>query len=108
MSRKHALPTELTIYAAGPARALFMGWLAKLPAGRRAARHEGTPLAVDGAGVQEVDAAGVQLLLSLSRSLASRKRTLRLVNASGPLARACETLGATRLLESGAGEGACA
>lgn len=105
MANKHRLPGELTIYAVGQARSLFQGWVAKLPKGRRATALEGTPLAVDGASVNEVDAAGAQMLLSLSRSLAARRRTLRLEHPSQPLQLACETLGLTALLAPATAEG---
>jgi anti-anti-sigma regulatory factor len=108
MAHKHSLPGELTIYAVGQNRALFQGWVAKLPKGRRAAALEGSALVVDSSAVNDVDAAGVQLLLSLSKSVAAHKRALQLDNPSRPLIAALETLGVPSLLApaSPAGAGA--
>jgi anti-anti-sigma regulatory factor len=108
MAHKHSLPGELTIYAVGQNRSLFQGWIAKLPKGRRGAALEGSALPVDSSGVNEADAAGVQLLLSLSKSLAAHKRTLQLDNPSRPLAAALETLGLSGLLTSDSTAGASA
>ncbi len=108
MAHKHSLPGEMTIYAVGPTRALFQGWVTKLPKGRRAAALDGSALSVDSSGVNEVDAAGVQLLMSLSRSLAARKRTLQLANPSRPLKAALETLGVSGMLAPAPADGASA
>jgi anti-anti-sigma regulatory factor len=90
-----ALPAELTIYAAGELRAR---WLAALDA-----TADGETLWVDASGVAEVDGAGVQLLVSLSRHLAARDRVLRLESPSDALRDACTTLGAG-VLEATRGE----
>lgn len=93
MSTALALPPELTIYTAAETRA---AWLAAL-----AAPGEGT-LAVQAGAVAEVDAAGVQLLASLARTLEAQQRTLQLVEPSAALVGACERLGLSALLAAGA------
>jgi anti-anti-sigma regulatory factor len=89
-----ALPPELTIYTAAETRT---AWLAAL------AEPGDGPLAVQAAAVAEVDAAGVQLLASLSRMLAAQQRTLQLVAPSAALRDACERLGLSSLLAAEAG-----
>ena len=56
------------------------------------------PWAIDASAVTEVDAAAVQLLVSLSHALAVRSRTLALTNPSRPMVRACDALGVSSLL----------
>lgn len=87
-----ALPAELTIYTAGELRPLWLTWLSALPG-------DAEPQA-DGSTVAEVDAAGLQLLLSLARALAQDGRTLRVQQPSASLQRACEGLGLTELLDA--------
>jgi ABC-type transporter Mla MlaB component len=93
-----SLPAEVTIYTIGELQPL---WLNSL---REAARPEaGTALAddlfrVEAANVAEVDAAGVQLLMSLSHALARQHRQLQLVQPSAALASACQALGLPTLL----------
>lgn len=89
---RRALPAELTIYTMAELHPQWLGWLA---AGD--AEGEDT-LQVDGAAVDQVDAAGVQLLLSLSNALAARQRRLHLSDPSGPLRQAVEALGVGALL----------
>jgi anti-anti-sigma regulatory factor len=86
------LPAELTIYAASELRTR---WLAAIDA-----EPDEIECAIDASAVAEVDAAGIQLLRSLSRALAARERTLRLERPSARLADACATLGLGRLLGS--------
>ncbi len=93
MSTPLALPPELTIYTAAETRS---AWLAAL-----AEPGDGT-LALQAGGVSEIDAAGVQLLASLACTLASQQRTLQLVDPSPALRGACERLGLSRLLATGA------
>ncbi len=92
MTAALVMPTELTIYTAAETR---QAWLAAL-----AEPAEG-PLCVAADAVAEADAAGVQLVLALSRSLAERSRSLRLVDPSPALRGACERLGLSALLSSG-------
>lgn len=95
MSHLLVLPRELTIYSVGELRP---AWLARLAT----AGHE-APAEIDAAAVEEVDAAGVQLLLALSHTLAHEQRhELRLINASPTLQAACHALGLGRLLTAAA------
>ena len=83
-----SLPAELTIYTVGELRPQWLAWLAGL--GATEAPVEAT---VDGSAVDQIDAAGVQLLVALSRSLTAAQRSLQFVNASEVLMGACEALG---------------
>jgi len=105
---KHMLPGDVTIYGVAALRSQFSAWLDKLPKGRRAAALKNTALAVDASAVSEVDAAGVQMLVALSKSLAARGRPLRLVNPSDLMTGALETLGVTALLMANDSSGAAA
>jgi anti-anti-sigma regulatory factor len=88
MSTEHALPSDLTIYNVGELLPLFQGWLAN-----------GSPvLSVQAQAVAEVDAAGIQLLLSMDRTLKARDAQLELLDASPGLSAACEALGVSGLL----------
>ena len=88
------LPHELTIYTAAETRASWLAWLSSDDA-----HSAGEPVCqVDGEDVDEVDAAGVQLLVSLAHSLQRQHRTLRLCNTSRPLRNACQDLGTATLL----------
>ncbi len=88
MTSTLSLPVELTIYTAGELRPQWLAWLAGLGA-------TDTPVeaTVDGAAVDQIDAAGVQMLIALSRSLSAAQRSLRFVNPSEVLIGACEALG---------------
>lgn len=103
-----SLPSELTIYTVGELHPQWLTWLtaARLQAG--AAGSPGESFAVDAAAVGEVDAAGVQLLLSLSHALRQAHRALHLRHPSRALAEACNALGAGALLALPAGSGAAA
>ena len=59
---------------------------------------EAGPLRLDLSGVSDFDSAGVQLLLSLLRSAAQARATLRIETPSPVLERACRTLGVASLL----------
>jgi anti-anti-sigma regulatory factor len=101
----HALTGDVTIYTVGTLKGEFLDWIEKLPAGKRGAKLNGSPLAVDASAVNEVDAAGLQLLVALSKSLSGRSRPLQLVNPSAPLVSACQALGlSTTLLAPGEGQ----
>jgi len=88
MTTDLALPQELTIYHVG---ALREQWLTALLA--VSPEGESPVYAVDGAAVQDVDGAGVQLLISLDRALTQRQRSLVVHDASPVLRQACATLG---------------
>jgi anti-anti-sigma regulatory factor len=95
-----ALPAEFTIYAGAELRTQWLGWLD--------AHAEREDCVVDGAAVTEVGASGLQLLLSLSRTLAARQMTLRLRDPSPPLHAACESLGLAAALLNPAAQGSVA
>ncbi len=80
------LPGELTIYTVGELREPWSAWLAALDPAEPAAR-------ADGSAVAEVDGAGAQLLLALSRSCAARAQPLVVEPCSATLAAACRALG---------------
>lgn len=86
------LPAELTIYVAAELRTTWLAWLDALPA------DSPVEALADGQAVTEVDAAGVQCLLALQRSLHTQGRTLHLRQPSPALHKACVTLGAGSLL----------
>ena len=103
MTTAFALPTELTIYTVGELRPQ---WLARLAeAGPDETQELADICRVDGAAVADIDAAGVQLLLSLARTLAARQQLMQIVNASRTLGGACTALGVGSLLAAGAGQG---
>ena len=90
------LPVEITIYVAAELRTAWLAWLASLDA----ATDDGADadLPADGQAVEEVDAAGLQCLLSLSNSLLARGRRLQVHQASDALALGCRRLGLAHLL----------
>jgi len=108
MTPSHSLPAELTIYSVGELRPLWLGWLAEVRDEAHAAHRADEVFAVDAAAVAEIDAAGVELLLSLSKSMDQAHRVLKLHAASRPLAAACAALGASALLAAPHTEGATA
>lgn len=87
MTRRLELPRELCAPAVAALRTDCIDWLDSDEADER----------VEAATVEEVDAAGVQLLVSLSHALAARGRRLRLQAPSAPLRDACRTLGVPAL-----------
>lgn len=88
------LPRELTIYTAAETRAAGLAWLSLLSGNGDGARAAaGAVCPVDGEDVDEVDAAGVQLLIALAHSLSRQHATLQLCHASRPLRQACQDLG---------------
>lgn len=100
-----SLPAELTIYTASDTRTAWLAWLA-------AERNDTTdsaddrPCTVHADAVDQVDAAGVQLLVALSHTLARQQRRLQLLAPSAPLRDACEAMGASALLADGAPDAA--
>jgi ABC-type transporter Mla MlaB component len=107
MTPAFALPTELTIYTVGELRPQWLARLSDAEAGPDAAPEPADTFLVDGAAVADIDAAGVQLLLALQRTLGARQQQLQIVNASRTLGGACTALGVGSLLAAGAGsEGA--
>ena len=90
MSAALVLPAELSIYTAGELSSHWLAWL-------DAQAGEG-PGQVDASAVAEIDAAGLQLLLSLSAALQRRGRSLQLLQPSAALQSACQALGLQSLL----------
>lgn len=78
-----ALPEELTVYHVGRLREDWLGWLAQAAGAVR----------VDGTGVTQVDAAGVQLLAALLRTLDTRQIAWRLQAGDGALRDALQIFG---------------
>jgi ABC-type transporter Mla MlaB component len=98
MHNQISLPSELTIYSVGELLPQFLARLKDTHDAVTTGSGPGERLRVEAASVEDVDAAGVQLLLSVSNALALRGHALQLVNASGPLSRACAALGASALM----------
>ena len=96
------LPSELTIYTVTELRPRWLEWLATLPGADAAAD---AVCRVDATATDEVDAAGLQLLLSLAHALAREQRTLQLVNTGTALGSACAALGMAHLLDNKAATG---
>ena len=94
MSQTLFLPAELTICHLAELRA---DWLAAM---------EGDvsdgPFEVGADRVDDIDAAGIQLVLSLSHALVRDGRALKLVEPSGALRAACMALGAGFLVAQAA------
>jgi len=88
VTRRLELPRELCVPAVAALRLACLAWLDAQDADEL----------VDASRIDEVDAAGVQLLVALSRTLASRGRPLRLQAPSDALRDACRTLGAHALI----------
>ena len=95
MSTPPTLPSDLTIVSLGSLRA---AWLAALPQAGAAAGAGAPPWPVDASAVDEIDAAGVQFLLSLQQALALRGHALALAEPSHRLLEACATLGVASTL----------
>jgi ABC-type transporter Mla MlaB component len=106
MTPHHCLPAELTIYTVGELRPRWLSWLAEAHGDGHGAEMSGEAFVVDAAAVGEVDAAGMQLLLSLSKSMDREHRVLKLHSASRALAAACAALGASALLADTCVDGA--
>lgn len=96
------LPAELTIYTAAETRTAWLHWLGE-HAG--AAGDADALCAADASGCDEIDAAGVQLLVALAHSLAQQQRRLQLQHASTPVRQACRDLGLAAWLLADASSG---
>ncbi|MEY4764408.1 MAG: hypothetical protein RI907_1081 [Pseudomonadota bacterium] len=93
MSAHLSLPEELTIYTVGEHAPLWRDALlaadAEPPAG---------PYVIDCSAVQEIDGAGVQLVVSLAHALKARHWPCQLQSPTPALADAFDRLGAHPLL----------
>jgi ABC-type transporter Mla MlaB component len=96
------LPSELTIYTVGETHPQWMTWLGRC-ATQIAAQGSAPP--VQGQRVDEVDAAGLQLLLALGRALGERGAQLRIEAPSERLRAGCEALGLADWLQEHCGAG---
>lgn len=97
MTTRHCLPSELTIYTVGELHPVWLTWVEQVRL-ETETPPEDERFLVDAQAVNEVDAAGVQLLLSLANALTQAQRVLQLHGASSTLARACNSLGVQALL----------
>jgi anti-anti-sigma factor len=79
------LPGELSIYTVAELQPQWLKWLAKAT--------DDEHCTVDASAVEQADAAGVQLLLSLDKALRQQGRQLQLLAPSAALCDACEALG---------------
>ncbi len=97
MTSIRRLPGEVTIYSVSELKVQCLAWM-----GASAPDNEtgGDRWPLDASAVDQIDAAGIQLLIALSRSLARLDKTLLLQQPSVPLATACAALGLTFWLDS--------
>ncbi len=87
------LPPELSIYTAAELHQAWLDWASQLPS-------QSTHALADAALVDQVDGAGVQLLLALQGSLSLRGCRLRLNAPSPALRTACAALGLSGWLDA--------
>lgn len=85
-----ALPAELSIYSVTDLRRTWLARLAQDQEMAFAGADAPTHVQVDGSGVETIDGAGLQLLVSLAHSLGQRRLGLRIVDPSDVLVKACE------------------
>jgi anti-anti-sigma regulatory factor len=103
MMTTHALPAEVTIYTVGELKGQCLAWLGESPAEGDAG---GDHWPLDASAVDQIDAAGVQLLVSLSHSLLQQGQPLFLQQPSAVLVDACASLGLSDWLAACTPEGA--
>lgn len=106
MATPHSLPAEMTIYTIGELRSSCLAWLTETDAGAPMGADEGW--ALEASAVDQVDASGVQLLVSLARTLDHRSMALRLLQPSTTLVEACVALGLADWLADRTAQGATA
>lgn len=87
------LPAELNIYTASELHGRWLAWLGDLPADEADAR-------LNAAHVEQIDGAGMQLLVALQRTLAARGCAMRLIEPSQVLCDASAALGLSEWLEA--------
>lgn len=87
------LPAELTIYTVGELHPQWLAWLHAVPA-------DGPASTVQAQAVEQVDAAGLQLLLALSAAMTARGCALRLHEPSEALRQGCDALGLSPWLQT--------
>jgi ABC-type transporter Mla MlaB component len=91
-----ALPAELTIYTVGELHPQWLQWLGEV----RSAPGQDGALEIRAEGVDQVDAAGIQLLVSLQRALEAQGRRLHVRDPSQTLADGCGALGLRAWLDA--------
>ena len=101
----HALPAEVTIYTVGELRGQCLAWMSEAQADRDTG---GDRWLLDAHAVDQIDAAGVQLLVALAHTLLQQGQPLQLLQPSAALGEACAALGLTGWLEACTLEGAVA
>lgn len=87
------LPAELGIYCAAQTQQALIGVLSSWPSD-----SPRTTMGLRGDAVETIDASGVQLLLSLHRSLEARGLQLQIFGASDPLRHGLDRMGTISLL----------
>jgi ABC-type transporter Mla MlaB component len=87
MSAPFELPAELNIYTAAETTQALLRWL------QFAQSQQINLLQIDGRSVAEVDAAGLQILLSLHNTCSNHALAWQLHQPSQTLAAACTRLG---------------
>ncbi len=80
-----SLPAELTIYTVGELHPQWLAWLQQGAAN--------APAELQATAVEQVDGAGLQLLLSLARAATERGRALRIQSPSVVMRTGCAALG---------------
>jgi anti-anti-sigma regulatory factor len=101
----HSLPAEVTIYTVGELKGQCLAWLVESAADSDGGSDH-WPL--DASAVDQVDAAGVQLLVSLSHSLQQQGQPLHLLQPGTVLVDACAALGLDDWLDACTPQGAAA
>lgn len=89
------LPAELTIYTVGELHPVWSQW-----AKASVTQEAGEIAQIEAQMVAEVDAAGLQLLLSLERALSAGGRKLCISGTSNALSAACSGLGLSEWLQA--------
>jgi anti-anti-sigma regulatory factor len=103
MSTPRTLPAEVTIYTVGELKEQCLAWLGEAPAEIDAGADRWT---LDAGAVDQIDAAGVQLLVSLSQTLGRQGQPLHLLQPATALVEACTALGLGDWLATCTPEGA--
>lgn len=93
------LPSEMSIYTAAEFRGQCLGWLAQSPP-ETGETGQGQVWHVNAGDVDQVDAAGIQLLLALQKTLQAQQSDLQLGDPSSALSEACTAMGLSQWLES--------
>lgn len=92
MNTAFELPSELTIYTAESTRQALLSWLqARSPQ----ANNPISTISLPAAQVEEVDSAGLQVLVALANTLAEQGQALELLQPSARLRAGLSDLGAT-------------